>query len=102
MRLKPPFRETQNSQRYRSDRRLRADIGGDDRGITQHLGCRAHSERAAVIEHVDTVGEIGDHLQIALDPDYGGLCWSVMGIHPERVGRVGLRQTDVSISLGYY
>ena len=32
---------------------------------------RPFGQRAAVVEHMDAVGEVGDHLHVVLDPDHG-------------------------------
>src|SRR4029077_16623549 len=54
-----------------SQRRDRADIGGDDARILQHVSWGALGQRPSVVEDVDTIGEIGHHLEVVLDPDHG-------------------------------
>ena len=49
----------------------RSQIGGNDLLILQHASAGPARQRAPVIEHMDTVGEVGDHLHIMLNPDHG-------------------------------
>ena len=46
-------------------------ICGNDLLILQHDIGRTARQRAPVIEHMNPVGEVGDHLHIMLDPDHG-------------------------------
>jgi hypothetical protein len=39
--------------------------------MAQHLAGPPFHERAPIIEHMDAVGEVGDHLHVVLDPDHG-------------------------------
>src|SRR5215510_10500234 len=50
-----------------------AEIRFDHARVAQDRGGRAFGERAPIVEHVDAVGEIGDHLHVVLDPDHGDL-----------------------------
>src|SRR5262245_6163612 len=50
-----------------------AEVGGDYLRVAQHLLRRPGGERAAVVEDVHAVGEVGDHLHVVLDPDHGEL-----------------------------
>ena len=36
----------------------------------QHVVGVAFGKRAAIVEHMDAVGEVGDHLHVVLDPDH--------------------------------
>src|ERR1700736_2982580 len=45
-------------------------IGRDHTRIAQNLGGRAFGQGAAIVEHMNAVGQIGHHLQIVLDPDH--------------------------------
>jgi hypothetical protein len=48
-----------------------SQIGLDHGSIAQHIFRITLGNRAAVIEHVDAVGKIGDHLHVVLNPDHG-------------------------------
>src|SRR5262249_15440735 len=47
------------------------DISGDDARVFQDRTRLALGQRPSVIEYVDTVREIGHHLEVVLDPDHG-------------------------------
>jgi hypothetical protein len=48
-----------------------SEIGLDDLRISPHGVWRAVGDHLAVIGHDDAVGELGDHLHVALDPQHG-------------------------------
>src|SRR5436309_3860841 len=48
-----------------------AEIGPDNVRMLQDVGGPAHRERAAIVEHMDAVVKVGDHLHVVLDPDHG-------------------------------
>jgi hypothetical protein len=50
--------------------RSRSDIRGNDARILQDFGRSAFGQSSPVIEHVNAVSEIGDHLEVVLDPDH--------------------------------
>ncbi len=62
---------TRTARRRGSVVRLATQIGGHHARVPQHVGRRAFGQRAAVVEHVNAVGEIGHHLHVVLDPDHG-------------------------------
>src|SRR5262245_14705354 len=39
--------------------------------MLQDVGGAALRQRAAIVEHMDATGQVGDHLHIVLDPDHG-------------------------------
>src|SRR5436309_10052431 len=48
-----------------------AEIGPDNVRMLQDVGGAALRQGAAIVEHMDAVGQVGNHLHVVLDPDHG-------------------------------